>query len=263
MGRGALRRESPLPALRAGLQGAGEPGTRVRGEAEQGVVQPGLRPVTPRPRFLPRAGSPLCSPLSPPFLSLTHPRRHRISSLGRGMPAWRTGLGPSNGSCSTAPRLHRRETAGPPQARRGAMAAVPAGDMGGDGERVNSKPRPSSPGGCGRCHPRGRDGLAARRGTGGPGSPRPPAQRRGLPRLPCVLWGRARGEKGAISPLSPPPPGSPRPPGAARSLPPAGKGPRGAVPDSAGRGMRTGDGLAFVGVLGSFVCVHPRSRVCR
>lgn len=213
MGRGALRRESPLPALRAGLQGAGEPGTRVRGEAGQGVVQPGLSPVTPRSRFLPHAGPPLCSPLSPAFLLLTHPCRHRISSLGRGMPAWRTGLGPSNGSCSTAPRLHRRETAGLPQAGRGAMAAVPAGDRGGDGERVNSEPRPSSPGGCGRCHPRSRDGLAARRGTGAPGSPRAPAHLRGLPRLPCVLWGRAWGEKGAISPLSPLPPRLPAPSG--------------------------------------------------
>lgn len=74
MGRGALRRKSPSPALGAGLLGAGEPGTRVRGEAGQGVVQPGLSPVTPRPRSLSHAGSPLCSPLSPAFLLLTHPR---------------------------------------------------------------------------------------------------------------------------------------------------------------------------------------------
>lgn len=119
MGRGALGGESPLPALRAGLQGAGEPGTRVRGEAGQGVVQPGLSPVTPQPRFLPHAGPPLCSPLSPAFLSLTHPRCRRISSLGRGMPAWRTGLGPSNGSCSTAPRLHERDGGAPAGRARG------------------------------------------------------------------------------------------------------------------------------------------------
>lgn len=164
--RGAPERiaASSAPRGPVGRGGAGDSRER-RGRAGCGAARPQPR-HPPRHRSRRHAGLPLCSPLSPAFLSLTHPRRRRISSLGRGMPARRTGLGPSNGSCSTAPRLHRRETAGPPQAGRGAMAAVPAGGRGGDGERVNSEPQPSSAGGSGRCHPRGQDGLAVRRGTG-------------------------------------------------------------------------------------------------
>lgn len=110
-------------ALRAGLQGAEEPGTRVRGEAGRGVAQPGLGPAASQLRSPTRgARSAPCSPLVSPFPSLL-PHDPRVPSLRWGMPFRRTGLGPSNGSCSTAPR----ETAAPRRPGAGPRLPFPAG----------------------------------------------------------------------------------------------------------------------------------------
>lgn len=68
-------------ALCAGLQGAEEPGTRVRDEAERGVAQPGVGPAAPQLRSPTRgARSAPRSSLLSPFPSLL-PRSPRISSL--------------------------------------------------------------------------------------------------------------------------------------------------------------------------------------
>lgn len=86
MGWGEGRRRESLPStLRAGLQGAGEPGTRVRGEAERGVAQPGRSPANPpSPALFPHAGRPLCSPLPPsfPFSHTPPPPPHFLARVG-------------------------------------------------------------------------------------------------------------------------------------------------------------------------------------
>lgn len=89
---------------------------------------PASAPPLPGLALSPHAGRPLCSPLPAPLLSHTPPPPlHFLAGVG-GPVLGRTGLGPSNGSCSTAPSLHRRETAGV-----GPWLPSPRGGGGGDG----------------------------------------------------------------------------------------------------------------------------------
>lgn len=250
--RGARERiaASSAPRGPAGRGGAGASRER-RGRAGCGAARPQPR-HSPAPLSLPHAGPPLCSPLSPALLSLTHPRGRRISSLGRGMPPWRTGLGPSNGSCSTAPRLHRRERRrGPRRPGEGPRLPCPRGAGEGTARgqtQSRSPPPPAAAGGAtpaaGTASPSSGavgHGIASAPGTApGASSPLPSALRQGL------------GGKGMISPLSP----DPVPRGLRGS---AGKGPPGAVPDSAGRAVRTGGGLAFVCFWASLYVCTPEA----
>lgn len=164
-------RESLHRALGAGLQGAGEPRTRVKGEAERGVAQPGLSPSPPQFHFFLHAGRPLLLPTPPaPPSFLPHP-----PPAAPAFPRWggRYLLGGRIvAQVMAAARQRRVSTAArlrpPPQAgrgERGATVPLPRGGAEeGAGEGVNLEPQPSSPRAAagGLRHPRGGDGLTAR-----------------------------------------------------------------------------------------------------